>query len=131
MRCNSYNFPKLSSSFSGYFEVTDDGKNLMIFPDKGGDFMVYFASLEKQLSTGGIRSKLQIIPIVDQLKYTYLVSLRRCNCNLLNLQAVYLEFFFLILTIFFLNFSMLPRKEVLCTYKQMMELRTTALSELI
>lgn len=61
--------------FSGYFELTDDGNHLMIFPDKGGEFMVYFASLEKQLSTGGIRSKLQITPIVDHLKSIYYVSI--------------------------------------------------------
>lgn len=59
---------------SGYFKVTDDGKNLMIFPDKGGEFMVYFASLEDQLNSGGIKSKLHITPIVDELKNIYYVS---------------------------------------------------------
>ncbi|KAJ6645835.1 Prolyl endopeptidase [Pseudolycoriella hygida] len=55
----------------GRFKVTDDGKNLIVFPTKGGNFMVYFASLENQLKTGGIRSKLQIIPIVDELRNAF------------------------------------------------------------
>lgn len=45
-----------------------------MFPEKGGELMVYFASLEEQLSTGGVRSKLKITPIVEDLKSVYYVS---------------------------------------------------------
>lgn len=36
--------------------------------------MVYFASLDEQLKSDGIRSKLTVTPIVDHMKYTYHVS---------------------------------------------------------
>lgn len=73
----SFNYNILATHlyfYSGYFELTDDGKNLIIFPDNGGEYMVYFASLDEQLRTGGIRTKLQITPIVNQLKHVYYVS---------------------------------------------------------
>lgn len=40
--------------------------------------MVYFASLDQQLESGGIKSKLKITPIVDQLKNIYYVSSSQC-----------------------------------------------------
>lgn len=39
--------------------------------------MVYYASLEEQLNTGGIRSKLQLQPIVDKFQHRYYVSKNR------------------------------------------------------
>lgn len=55
--------------------MTDDGKYIILFPDKGGEYMVYFASLEEQTSTGGIREKLKITPIVDKLENLYYVCI--------------------------------------------------------
>lgn len=54
--------------------MTDDGKYIIVFPDKGGEYMVYFASLEEQTRKGGIKEKLSIIPIVDNLENSYYVS---------------------------------------------------------
>lgn len=57
--------------------VTEDGKNFLIFPSKGsGENMVYFASLEDPIRKGGIKGKLDVIPIVPELKneYSYITS---------------------------------------------------------
>lgn len=62
---------------SGVFDITDDGKHLVILPDKGENSMVYFAPLKELLSTGRLQSKLKIIPVVERLDHEYSVS--RCH----------------------------------------------------
>ncbi|ODM95949.1 Prolyl endopeptidase, partial [Orchesella cincta] len=55
----------------GYFEVTENGNYLIIFPSKGsGETMVYYAALKEPMRTG-IRGKLQVLPIVDSLANDY------------------------------------------------------------
>ncbi|XP_037041815.1 prolyl endopeptidase-like [Bradysia coprophila] len=60
----------------GTFDITDDGNHLVIFPGKGENSMIYFASLEELQRTGGFKSKLKIIPIDERMDhmYTYIGS---------------------------------------------------------
>lgn len=59
---------------SGDFDITHDGKHLILFPGKMDDSMVYFAPLDEQLYTGGRSSQLEIIPIIDRMDSVYNVS---------------------------------------------------------
>jgi len=61
----------------GDFEVTRDGKFLLVFPQDGaaGENLVYYANLVDPLKTG-IRSKLTLVPVVDKFEalFTYITS---------------------------------------------------------